>query len=149
MAQVSQGQSLFEAHCQSCHGIYSAGTGPALNNILQKRPIPWLFEFIKSSQTLITQGDTAAISIYHQYLEVKMPDQILLDGQILDILNYIQHHSTLTPDRPINQQLELENSINENFMSEPSLFQEITKYILIITCLILVSWMILRWWRRN
>lgn len=143
MAQTSPGQSLFEAHCQSCHGIHSAGIGPALNNILQKRPMPWLIKFIKSSQVLIDAGDTVAVSIFHQYLEVKMPDQELTDSQIEQVLNYIQQRSILPSDMSNNQPFELKDSVNENFMREPSSIKKYLPYIIISLGLIFGSGILL------
>lgn len=87
------GQKAFSL-CIACHTIGEGKrVGPDLLHVTQRRPRAWLAQFIKSSQTLIKQGDQAAIAIFNEYNKIPMPDQPLSDAQIAAVLDYIASES--------------------------------------------------------
>lgn len=91
---VTAGKALFYDHCAICHAVTHEIIGPALASIPQKRPLPWLVEFIRSSQQVIASGDEYARQLYTRYNKVVMPDfRFLSDDQILSILAYVQEAS--------------------------------------------------------
>lgn len=145
--QKTGGQTLFEAHCLTCHGLHNAATGPALNDITSKRPLPWLIDFIKSSQSLIARGDTAAYNIYKQYYQIIMPDQPLVDSQIIQILQYIQENSK-SADLTVDS-YQLTDDINENFMLHKNSAN--TKLIVICGSLItlIIAWFLVKKLNKN
>lgn len=144
LAQDTLGKALFASHCQTCHGLHSEVIGPALNQVMARRSLPWLLSFIRSSQKLIASGDTAAINIHQKYLKVDMPDQPLPDTQILEILQYIQNNSQVP--MPVQTARDsLLDFFNENFMTEsPGLTRWPLFLCLGIFFLALVWWVWLR-----
>jgi len=90
-AQAPDGESLFKTNCSTCHTI-GMGTliGPDLVKIEQRREKAWIKNFIRSSQTMINQGDPDAVAIYETFNKLLMPDQVTItDDQVDAILTYI------------------------------------------------------------
>jgi mono/diheme cytochrome c family protein len=86
---------LFSNKCAACHTIGKGRlVGPDLKNISQKRDNTWLLEFIGSSQTLIKSGDADAVSVYNEYNKLLMPDPLISDSEIAEILTYIKEVSS-------------------------------------------------------
>jgi mono/diheme cytochrome c family protein len=100
-SKAEKGQDLYSGLCAPCHTIGQGKLiGPDLKNISEKRSKDWLIAFIQSSQTVIKSGDNDAISIYEEYNKMLMPDQILDNNQITQILNYIEGTSKNPNDEP-------------------------------------------------
>ena len=96
-ATITRGKSLFLRHCSICHALEHELIGPAMVSIPQKRPLPWLIDFIRNSQKVIKSGDEYAVNLYENYDRVIMPAfEFLSDDEILAILGYI--HSESVPD---------------------------------------------------
>ncbi|UII25025.1 cytochrome c [Fulvivirga maritima] len=96
---VVHGQKLFSDQCAECHEFSRQKTGPSLSSVTDRRPLPWLFDFIESSQTVIGQGDEYAQFLYKSYNNTVMPDfRYLSEEDILDILAYIKNESS-APNR--------------------------------------------------
>ncbi|MBL3655219.1 c-type cytochrome [Fulvivirga sediminis] len=96
---VLHGQKLFSNQCAECHEFCKQKTGPSLSSVTDRRPLPWLLDFIKSSQTVIGNGDEYAQYLYNSYSHTVMPDfRYLSDEEILDILAYIRQESS-APNR--------------------------------------------------
>lgn len=88
------GKALYEKACIACHKIGGGRTvGPDLKGINQKRDKEWLISFIKSSQSLIKNGDADAIALFEEYMKMPMPDQNFTDSEINQMLQYIQTES--------------------------------------------------------
>lgn len=88
------GEKLFNAHCTSCHTIGKGRLiGPDLKGVTKLRSEQWLMKWIKSSQTLIKSGDTAAVAIFDAYNKAPMPDQDLKEAEIKGIIAYIKSQS--------------------------------------------------------
>jgi mono/diheme cytochrome c family protein len=95
---IATGRSIYRAECQMCHQMRQRTVGPPLENVLTRRPIPWLMAFIRNSQQLIQSGDEAAVQIFIEYNRTPMPSfQFLSDDEILSILAYINMESEAAP----------------------------------------------------
>ncbi len=91
---VEEGKKIFSARCAACHNINKVVVGPALAGIEQRRSVEWIISFIQSSQTMIKNGDTAAIAVFEKFNKMPMPDHPdLKDGEIRSIVEYIQSES--------------------------------------------------------
>ncbi len=89
------GEQLFSIKCAACHTIGKGKlVGPDLLNVQQKASSKWLHSFIKSSQSVIRNGDKQAAALQKEYDKVVMPDQSLSDSQITSLLAYIGQQST-------------------------------------------------------
>lgn len=86
---VVQGEELFVQNCKACHQLDQRMVGPALNGVQDRRSDEWIHNFIKSSQSMIAAGDSAAVALFNTYNQVMMPDQNLTDEEINSILAYI------------------------------------------------------------
>ena len=93
--QASISSELFSSKCAACHTIGKGRlVGPDLKNISEQRDNEWLLKFIGSSQTLIKSGDADAIKVYDEYNKLLMPDPLISDSEIAQVLNYIKEVST-------------------------------------------------------
>jgi len=87
----NNGAELFDDNCADCHTIGDGDmSGPDLLGVEQKYPNDWLFQFIRSSKTMISNGDAKAVAIYVKYEKEKMPDNDLSKAEIQMILDYIK-----------------------------------------------------------
>lgn len=87
----SAGEQVFKTICSACHTVNKGKLiGPDLTGIYKIRNNDWLIRFIKSSQTMVKSGDTAAVNIFNQFSKIPMPDNQLSDEQILSLIDYIK-----------------------------------------------------------
>jgi mono/diheme cytochrome c family protein len=85
------GEELFKSTCAACHTINKGRlVGPDLTGVYDKRDHDWLIQFIRSSQQMIRDGDTAALKLYEANNRIPMPDNKLNDQEIASILAYIR-----------------------------------------------------------
>ncbi|MDH5682069.1 MAG: c-type cytochrome [Spirochaetota bacterium] len=90
--KLERGESIFANNCQHCHSIGGKKVGPDLKNVHLRRKKSWLKQWIKSPLAVITSGDKAALKLKKNYDKV-MPDQLLTEGQIEDVLYFIEDSS--------------------------------------------------------
>jgi len=89
-AQAS-GETDFTTYCGACHSIGQGRlVGPDLAGVHDRRSQDWLERFVKSSQSLIKSGDAQAVAIAAEFNNMIMPDAIISEAQIKDVLSYIQ-----------------------------------------------------------
>jgi mono/diheme cytochrome c family protein len=89
-----QGQTIFRSRCASCHNVNKLVVGPALAGIDTRRSMEWIANFVRSSQTMVKNGDKDAIALYEKFNKVPMPDHPdLTDDNIKSILEYIKAES--------------------------------------------------------
>ena len=80
------------ATCGACHSIGKGRlVGPDLKGITERRDETWLINFIRSSQTMVNDGDAEAVKIFDEY-KIPMPDNNFTDEQITGILDYIKNY---------------------------------------------------------
>jgi len=88
---ANEGEDLYKLTCAACHTVGKGKlVGPDLQNISEKRSQDWLVSFIKSSGSMIKNGDADALAIFEEYKGILMPDNLYNDAQILSILDYIK-----------------------------------------------------------
>ena len=84
------GEGNFTTYCGACHTIGEGlRVGPDLAGIHERRSQEWLEQFVKSSQSLIKSGDADAAAIAAEFNGIVMPDALISDQQIIEVLNYI------------------------------------------------------------
>lgn len=95
---LSQGEELFRNNCANCHAIHEQVIGPALVNVTDRRPIPWLINFIHNSQKVIQSGDEYAVNLFNEYGKTVMTSfDYFSEDEIKSILSYIEAESDITP----------------------------------------------------
>jgi len=89
-AQAS-GETDFNTYCGACHSIGQGRlVGPDLAGVHDQRSQDWLEKFVKSSQSVIKSGDAEAVALAAEFSNMIMPDAVISDAQIKDVLSYIQ-----------------------------------------------------------
>ena len=89
------GEKVFKTTCFACHTIGGGRlVGPDLVGVNDRRSQGWLEKFILSSQSLIKGGDADAITLFEEYNGILMPDSILSEQQVKDVLSYIKTASS-------------------------------------------------------
>lgn len=94
---IAQGKKLYAQNCAVCHAINNVVVGPALKDVHNRRPIPWLTSFIKNSQKVIQSGDEYAVNLYQQYNRTEMPSFDFSDDEVLSIIAYVKAESNAEP----------------------------------------------------
>jgi len=91
MADVAEGEKLFNANCTSCHAINDKVVGPALKDVDKRHNEAWLIKWIKNSQALVKSGDAEALKIYNEYNQSVMTAfPQFSDDQVKSILAYVK-----------------------------------------------------------
>ncbi|MBK9282978.1 MAG: c-type cytochrome [Sphingobacteriaceae bacterium] len=100
---AQNGEATFKQTCGACHTIGKGKVvGPDLLNVHKKRSEEWIIKFVKSSQTLIKNGDADAKAIFDEFNGMIMPDQNLKDDEIKAVIAYIGSQSDAgTTEAPI------------------------------------------------
>ena len=85
------GEQLFQTTCFACHTIGGGRlVGPDLAGVHELRSQEWLEQFVKSSQTMIENGDPDAVAAAAEYPGIVMPDSVMSEQQIREVLEYIK-----------------------------------------------------------
>ncbi len=93
-SEAQSGEKLFQQNCASCHKIGGGRlVGPDLANVNDRRDKNWLYSFIKSSSSMIEEGDSIAKAQYKKFNKTRMPDQNLSNKEIDAVLSYIEKES--------------------------------------------------------
>ena len=112
------GEQVFNTTCFACHTIGGGRLiGPDLAAVHEKRSQEWLEKFIKSSQSMINDGDAEAVALFEEYGSMLMPDAVATDEQIRQVLSYIKAQSAgdaastdasvsepVTPEEPASEE---------------------------------------------
>lgn len=89
--------------------------------------------FIKSSQSMINEGDTEAVALFEEYNRVPMPDSPLSEEQIRKVLDYIQtQNSVLKPSTNTSTSEEVEyppSASKENIITGQEMFQGTLRFV--------------------
>ncbi|HRK52642.1 MAG TPA: cytochrome c [Cyclobacteriaceae bacterium] len=87
---------LFNSFCSTCHTINKGNLiGPDLVDVHKRRSDEWMLNFIKSSQTMINNGDADAVALFNEYNKMIMPDAPYSTDEIKSIIEYVK---TKSPD---------------------------------------------------
>ncbi len=85
------------ATCGACHSIGKGKiVGPDLKGVTERREEAWLISFIKSSQTMVREGDPIAVQVFEEHNKIPMPDNSFTDEQVKGILAYIENYDEAT-----------------------------------------------------
>ncbi|MGZ5135667.1 MAG: c-type cytochrome [Flavitalea sp.] len=88
---LEKGKEIFSVRCAACHNVNKQLTGPALAGLDQRRSMSWIVSFIRSSQSLVKNGDKDAIAVFENFNKIPMPDHTdLTEENIKDIVAYIK-----------------------------------------------------------
>jgi mono/diheme cytochrome c family protein/nitrate reductase gamma subunit len=89
-ADATEEKKLFTQRCMACH-TFGKGVkvGPDLKGVTERRERPWLQRFIRSSQSVIGEGDPTAKALFQQFNQQQMPDWTdLTEPQISSLLDW-------------------------------------------------------------
>lgn len=97
--RISEGESLFNGNCTTCHRVHQELIGPALANVYNRAPsIDWIVDFVHNSQKVIASGDQYAVNLYEDYNQTQMTAfPTFSRDQILSILAYIKQETDAGP----------------------------------------------------
>jgi len=125
----NSGEDLFKKYCSVCHTV-SRGKliGPDLANVQKRHSIDWIIKFVKSSQTMIKNGDKMALVLFSENNNIIMPDHNLSDVQIKTIIDFITNSSidnmsTGNPSTGITQWKSLSEAGGSNITAGEMLFE--------------------------
>ncbi len=89
------GKQVFDTTCFACHTIGGGRlVGPDLLGVNERRSQTWLEGFVKSSQSMINNGDADAVALFAEFNQLPMPDALISDEQISQVLDYIETQSS-------------------------------------------------------
>jgi nitrate reductase gamma subunit/mono/diheme cytochrome c family protein len=89
-ADEAEAKKIFTQRCMACH-TFGKGVkvGPDLKGVTERRERPWLLRFVRSSQTVIREGDPIANALFAQFKQQQMPDWTdLTEPQISSLLDW-------------------------------------------------------------
>jgi cytochrome c2 len=74
-AHAIEPKKVFNSRCTACH-TYGKGikVGPDLKGVTARRSRDWLIRFVRSSQSVIKNGDPTAAALFKQFKGERMPD---------------------------------------------------------------------------
>lgn len=103
-ASLSEGKTLFNSNCKSCHKIEGKLVGPGLKDVYKRAPsIDWIVDFVHNSSKVIASGDEYANKLYNEYNKTQMTAfPTLSREQILNILGYVKNEAenAAVPETP-------------------------------------------------
>ena len=123
---IEEGEQLFKQNCKSCHALDARLVGPPLKNVQERRSEEWLHNFIRSSQSMIQEGEPQAVQLFNEYNQLIMPDQDLTDGQINAILAYVESASQVKEEA----KQAITRPVTEVTFYEPLSFRDYTFWII-------------------
>jgi cytochrome c2 len=82
--------AMFARKCSSCH-TFGKGVlvGPDLKGVTDRHSRQWLTTWIASSEKTIQSGDPAAIALFKQFKQQRMPDQSFSPAELASLLDYL------------------------------------------------------------
>jgi mono/diheme cytochrome c family protein len=125
----NSGEDLFKKYCSVCHRVNRGKLiGPDLANVQKRHTIDWIIQFVKSSQTMIKNGDKKAIGLFRENNNIIMPDHNLSEVQIKAIIEFITNSSidnmsTGNPSTGISQWKSLSEAGGQNITAGEMLFE--------------------------
>ena len=94
-SRAQDGDQLFRSNCASCHSIGKGKlVGPDLQDVHSRHDDNWLQKWVKSSQSLVKEGDEQAVKLFNDNNKVPMPDVFINEDQIKTVLAYIKTKSS-------------------------------------------------------
>ncbi|UII24786.1 c-type cytochrome [Fulvivirga maritima] len=99
-ARISEGKSLFDSNCKTCHRVHEKLVGPALKDVYNRAPsIDWIVNFVHNSSKVIASGDDYANKLYKEYNQTQMTAfPSFSRDEILSIMGYIKQQTDKGPE---------------------------------------------------
>ena len=95
---IAKGETLFKQNCKVCHNVHTRLIGPALQNVYDRRTLPWIYAFVQNSSKLIASGDEQAVQVFNENNQVQMTAfDFLSEEEILSIMAYIKDQTDNPP----------------------------------------------------
>ena len=136
---LEKGREIFSLRCAACHNVNKQLTGPALAGVDERRSMSWIVSFIRSSQSLVKNGDKDAITVFEKFNKIPMPDHAdLTDENIKDIIAYIK--SEAKPEMAEVAPFSKPGKLQPNYLplSIKKDYRFFTGYLLVVVLLIIV-----------
>jgi mono/diheme cytochrome c family protein len=90
------GEQVFQTTCFACHTIGGGRlVGPDLLSVHERRSQEWLERIVKSSQSMVNDGDAEAVALFEEFNRIPMPDAAVSEQQIRQVLSYIKSQSLI------------------------------------------------------
>jgi len=97
LRQISKGERLFRTRCTACHNIGKGDgqvkVGPNLSGVVKRRERSWLTRWLKEPEKMLAEQDPIATGLFIAYNYVPMPNMRLTQGEIHDLLEYVDIES--------------------------------------------------------
>jgi mono/diheme cytochrome c family protein len=131
------GKQVFDTSCFACHTIGGGRlVGPDLLGVNERRSQAWLESFVKSSQSMINDGDAEAVALFAEFNRLPMPDALVSDEQIRQVLDYIETQSSAavaaTPAETFvaedHPEVQAQPASEEDIQAGQDLFQGILRF---------------------
>ena len=88
------GQALFAKACATCHTIGGGDlVGPDIKDVVKRRDRAWLTRFLIAPEKMRAEKDPLVLEISKKYPGVMMPNLGLMEGDVSDLLQYIEARS--------------------------------------------------------
>ena len=88
------GQALFAKACATCHTIGGGDlVGPDIKDVVKRRDRAWLTRFLIAPEKMRAEKDPLVLEISKKYPGVMMPNLGLMEGDVSDLLQYIETRS--------------------------------------------------------
>jgi len=101
LANPTPGAKLFNSHCSNCHSLgREDGIGPGLAGVTQNRDRAWLARWLKEPDAMIAAKDPIAMGLYHKYDRIPMPNFKLQDGQVQELIRFMESTNKLAQRSP-------------------------------------------------
>ena len=128
------GEQIFQTTCFACHTIGGGRlVGPDLAGVHERRSQEWLESFVKSSQSMINDGDAEAVAVFEEFNRMPMPDSLVSEEQIRQVLDYIESQSSgeaaSTDAGAIEQMTPAAPASEEDILAGQELFQGNLRFV--------------------
>lgn len=136
MELVTAGESLFKNNCQICHEVHEQKVGPALADVHNRMPIPWIKSFISNSQKVIESGDEYAVNLYTEFNQTPMTSFDFSDEELNSVIQYIQSETIKGP--PVKEVAVVATADGQQVVQESILSTKFVTIFLVILLFVLV-----------
>jgi len=134
-ALIATGKNLFENNCTTCHAASDeVVVGPGLKGISDRRPMPWIINWIKNSSKVIQSGDAYAVALFNKYNKTQMPAYAFSDDEIKGIVAYINSEAS----KPAAATVASADASGANVPGGAAADPKIAKYIDLILIVLIV-----------
>lgn len=104
-AWAQDGEQLFRGNCGYCHTVGKGMlTGPDLLGATNRHTDKWLQKWIKSSSTMIQEGDKKAVALFEKYNQISMPDVNLSDNEINSIISFLKEKTAVASAKAVKKE---------------------------------------------